>query len=206
MLMSNVGDRMTNLGSVKELSIGAPIPVRIMKNALPGRIEFFFGMPEKKMNADKTMSYRSLEMITRKTLGGSINATLLDGVTGGVFAEIHGKGGNKHAAYSLHRDIGSLYLSNLDFSGVEKLEIRAYECLGTPVGYVGDGSRLALGLQMGVVKAIMHHDPIINKIILDDLKILLGNRVGDSSHGNYFQGEFFGSGYVSLVAKGSIEL
>ena len=69
--------------------------------------------------------------------------------------------------------------------------MRAYECLGTPVGYVGDGGGLSSGLRRGVVKAIMHHDPIINKIILDDLHILLGNTVGDSSHGNYFQGVFW---------------
>jgi len=116
----------------------------------------------------------------------------------GVYSGTVTHGGPMIEAYRLNRDLGNVYLSNLDFCGVRRLVLRGPECLGPPVGYVGnpvpeqDGN-LDIGIENGApemrrCKAMMHRDPQVSKLILGDLDILLGSHAGSMSNGNYYPG------------------
>jgi hypothetical protein len=115
----------------------------------------------------------------------------------GVYSGTVTHGGPMIEAYRLNRDLGNIYLSNLDFCGVRKLVLRGPECLGPPVGYTGDARTIhdpatpnmtveLAGLRR--CKAMMHKDPQVSKLILGDLDILLGSHADSMSNGNYFPG------------------
>lgn len=104
-------------------------------------------------------------------------------------------GGPMAESYRLNRDLGNIYLSNLDFCGVRKLILRGPECLGGPVGYRGAEARMIrdgnMTVEMGGLtrrEAMMHKDPQVSKLILDDLQILLGSHADMVSNGNYYPG------------------
>ena len=176
--MTNEG--MTNMGGIDELIVESCIPVRMEKNNLPMRIEFYFGRLGEGME-EADIGTRSFAQIASHVLEGMT----IEGGGGGLCAGIHSLGETKLRAYKLRRDLGNVYLSNLDFNGVRKLRVKAYECLGPPVGYVGMS---ALGSGIREAKAIMHSDPYVSSFILEDILLLLGNRLGDSSHCNYYPG------------------
>ena len=58
----------------------------------------------------------------------------------------------------LNRDLGFLYLSQLDFCGLRKLTLRAHACLGVPVRYACR--------RPGVMEMRMHENPEIHDIIV----------------------------------------
>lgn len=65
MARMNLNHDMTNMGSIEELIIESPLPVRVERNILPGRIEFYFS-PNIQSDALPNLTVRSLTMITKK--------------------------------------------------------------------------------------------------------------------------------------------
>lgn len=187
--MYTTNDLMVNMGSVEDLIIDSPLPVRVERNHMDGRIEFYMNSCPKNENTEAKIAFRSLNIIVKRFIRDPEKGL------GGVYSGVHvacGPGGGPGLlkTYKFHRDLGNIYLGNLDFSGVKRLKIRAYECLGPPVAY---GSRMRSREPPQVVRgqALMHRDPGVHRCILEDLDLLMSNHVGDISLGQYYPGNPF---------------
>lgn len=177
--MMNLKCDMTNMGSIEELVIESPLPVRMERNVLPGRMEYYFNSNNSHQSKDP-MCVRSMNMIIKKVLNFDTNTAF--GIYSGTQC---GNSGTMIESYKLNRDLGNIYLSNLDFSGVRKVTLRAYECLGPPVSYLMSTAH-TMGLRQ--FKATMHKDKKISDLLLKDLSLLLGRHLDDTSRGNYYPG------------------
>lgn len=172
-------DGMANMGSIREVVIQSPMPVRVYRCMLEGRIDFYFqrdGAPQVNMQDEVSM-----DVIAQSILPG--------GAPRGASFRYAGESMSHY--YTMDRDLGNMYLAMLDFNGARRLTIRAYECLGPPLSYTSAGSGMGL---YGVRSArmVFHTNPRINSIISEeDLSLVVGedsHNIHNSVHGSYFPG------------------
>lgn len=94
---------MTDMGGVLELEISSPLAVRIHRNELPGRLEFYFAPSASALGARSSMLYTSLDKITRFVLGESPSThTTVHGCTPSI-------------GHKIRSDMGAILLFSVHF-------------------------------------------------------------------------------------------
>lgn len=149
---------MSNVGGVKELVIGSPMPLWMQRPRVSGVMEFHMDpVLERNVNlSPENVDRLSMAVIVSKLFKDKPEL-LQVGPNGGVPVELLCNGGSSKQGYILNRDLGFLYLSQLDFCGLHKLTLRAHACIGVPVLYA---CRRPGGMEMR-----MHENPEIHNII-----------------------------------------
>jgi hypothetical protein len=162
-LTSEAYDMRCNVGDgVRDLTICAPMPVRMEKREFSGVMEFYMDPVETSKSANEDAQNMSMaKMLLAFCPDAKLKAA--QAPKGGVPVDMICNGSRLIDSYRMNRDLGWMYMSMLDFRNVEKLTIRAYECYGAPVRYEVDTQN---------VVPIMHSTREIHLLLEDDYKLL----------------------------------